>query len=171
MRPAASIKAWLNTEQMFQWLREAPDQSSYQRRLAIWLTHTGRLHAHKVAAILGVSTQAVWLWIRQFNAQGPGGLDRAGRGGRRWALLSLDDETLIIDRAIAQTSTPGQPLVLRLRRLIERQLARKVSPSYVYRLLARHDLSTKALRPDASADLGDSQDDFRKHSQPWRRQS
>ena len=33
-----------------------------------------------------------WLWIGQYNRQGPAGLQRKGRGGRRWAFLTLDQE-------------------------------------------------------------------------------
>ena len=55
MRPPATIRDWLSIDRMFQWLQEAPDEASHRRRMAIWLTHTGRLHAAKVAEILGVS--------------------------------------------------------------------------------------------------------------------
>ena len=48
--------------------------------------------AHQIAEWLYVSKQAVWLWIGQYNCQGPEGLERQGRGGRRWAYLSLEEE-------------------------------------------------------------------------------
>ena len=72
MRPPAAIKDWLTAEQMLDWLSDAGDAESLQRRLAVWMTATGKLHAHHVAAMLGVSLQAVWLWIGQYNKHGPG---------------------------------------------------------------------------------------------------
>ena len=81
MRPAAKIREWQGTTEMFEWLQEAADRQAHCRRMAIWLTRTGGLHAHKVAEMLGVSKQAIWLWIREYNRQGPAGLDRQGRGG------------------------------------------------------------------------------------------
>ena len=57
MRPPAEIALWLSTEDMQTWVREAPDKASYQRRLAIWLTHVERLSAHRVAQSLCVSSQ------------------------------------------------------------------------------------------------------------------
>ena len=60
-------------------MREAPDRASHQRRLAIWLTHVGRLAAHQVGEFLCAFKQAVWLWIAQYNQRGPEGLQRQGR--------------------------------------------------------------------------------------------
>src|SRR5258708_27517575 len=91
MRPPAEIALWLSTEDMQAWVREAPDKASYQRRLAIWLTHVERLSAHRVAQSLCVSTPAVWRWVQQYNHQGPEGLHRAARGGRPWAVLELGE--------------------------------------------------------------------------------
>ncbi len=86
------LALWLSTEEMQAWVRKARDKASYQRRLAIWLTEVERLSAHRVAQPLCVSTPAVWRWVQQFNRQGPEGLHRAGRGGRRWAFLKGEQE-------------------------------------------------------------------------------
>ena len=88
MRSAANIKAWQSKAEMLAWVQAASDKPAYCRRTAIWLTCTAKLHAHKVADMLGVSKQAVWLWIRQYNEKGPKGLDRKGRGGPRKVVLS-----------------------------------------------------------------------------------
>jgi hypothetical protein len=56
MRPPAEIALWLSTEAMLTCVREARDKASYQRRLAIWLTHAERLSARRVAQSLSVST-------------------------------------------------------------------------------------------------------------------
>ncbi len=60
-------------------------KGAYQRRLAIWLTEVGPFAAHRVAEFLAISTQAVWKWLGEYNALGPQGLERHGRGGRRRA--------------------------------------------------------------------------------------
>ena len=97
MRLPARIEPWLSTEGLQAWVREAADKSSYQRRLTIWLTGVSRLPAHRVAESLCVSKQAVWLWIAQYNRQGPEGLRRSGRGGRRWAWLSWEQEQRFLE--------------------------------------------------------------------------
>src|SRR4030042_218001 len=89
MRGPAQIWSWISEEELLVWIREAADRETYQKRLAIWLTKIGPFHAHEVARMLGVSKQAVWLWVGQYNKEGPEGLVRQGRGGRRSFLLSV----------------------------------------------------------------------------------
>ncbi len=138
MRPPARIEPWLPTEALQVWVREAQDKEAYQRRLAIWLTDVCRLPAHRVAESLCVSKQAVWLWIAQYNQQGPEGLSRAGRGGRRRAWLSWEEEERFLEKR-QQAALRGRILTARpLRAELEKLARRRVSLAYVYRLLQRH---------------------------------
>ena len=109
MRPPPKIKPHLPIEQMFNWLQAAPDQDAYKRRMALWLAHTGNLHAHRIAQVLGVSKQAVWLWVGQYNRLGPKGLDRKGRGGRRWAFLSRWQEQQLLKPFIKDVRSGKRP--------------------------------------------------------------
>ncbi len=169
MRPAAVIKSWLSVEKMFGWLQDAPDEASYKMRMAIWLTYTGKLHAHKIAEILGVSTQAVWLWIRQYNAVGSAGLDREGRGGRRWGFLTAQEEAGLLKPFLrkARTGYRAKPAIIK--NVIEQKLGKKVSMAYIYRLLSRHGLGEIVARSKRYTDLKASQDSFQKLSHPWGR--
>lgn len=76
MRKPASIHPWLSSEGLQSWVNEAHGREEHQRRLAVWLTHIGPFPAHQVATLLGVSKQAVWLWVGQYNRLGPEGLLR-----------------------------------------------------------------------------------------------
>ena len=168
MRPPAKIKDWLTSEQMQQWLDGAPDAESRTRRMAIWLTRSERLHARQVAKALGVSVQAVWLWIRQYNEHGPSGLLRKGRGGQRRAIMTPDQETELLAPFIAKAhlGRPAKPE--HIKSAIERRLKRKVSLSYVYCLLQRHhwgDILAQSHRPTRSK----GSDTFERFTQPWRR--
>jgi transposase len=137
----------LPTEALQVWVREAPDKGAYQRRLAIWLTAVGRLPAHRVAEALCVSKQAVWLWIAQYNTQGPGGLQRAGRGGRRWAWLTWEEEERFLAKW-PQAALRGQVLTApQLRAELEKRTGRRGSLAYVYRLLHRHGWRKLGPRP------------------------
>ena len=86
------IEPWLSEVELLEWVRSAESRGAYQRRLAVWLTHLRHYPAREVGTLLGVSTAAVWRWLSQYNRQGPAGLARQGRGGRRWAFLTLDQE-------------------------------------------------------------------------------
>ncbi|MHC4518554.1 MAG: helix-turn-helix domain-containing protein [Planctomycetota bacterium] len=171
MRPPAQIKGWLSIEKMFRWLQEAPDEAAHKRRMAIWLTHTGRLHANKVAGILGVSTQAVWLWVRQYNDHGPDGLVRNGRGGRRWGFMTPEREAKLL-RPLIQKAKAGHPPAPRaIRRIIEGQLGRDVSMSYVYRLLRRHNWADLLARSRRASTRQPDAGTFAELAKPWRREA
>jgi transposase len=139
MKMPAQISPWLTDEQLAKWVREAPSQDAYKKRLAIWLTRKGPFHAHRVSDLLQVSKQAVWLWIKQYNSGGPESLDRKGRGGRRRAYLSLEEERRLVDR-LQQRVAKGQ--ARKAKELLPEVLAavgQNVSVAYVYRLMQRHE--------------------------------
>jgi len=164
MRRPASIKPWLSLEDLQTWVRETHSRQEYQKRLAIWLTHIGPFPAHHVATLLGVSKQAVWLWVSQYNRHGPGGLERRGRGGRRWAYLSLDQEAAFLE-SLQERAQQAQILTARQ---IHRQLCqvtgKKVSLGYLYRLLHRHRWRKLGPRPRHLKASRESQEAFKKNS-------
>ncbi len=169
MRQPAQIKDWLSIEKMFQWLQGAPDESSYKRRMAIWLTYTGKLHANKVAEILDVSLHAVRLWISQYNTKGPSGLDRKGRGGRRWSYLTASVEAELLKPFIRKVRAGENPKPASLKPIIEQKLGRKVSMPYIYRLLSRHNLAQEIAQSHPITAAADAENDFRQYSRPWLR--
>lgn len=171
MRVPAHIKSWLSVEKMFRWLQNAPDETSHKRRMAIWLTHTGRLHAPKVAEILGVSTQAIWLWVRQYNTHGPKGLERKGRGGRRWAFMTPQQETELLKPLMKKISSSSTPKAIQIKQLVEKKLGKTVSKPYIYRMLARHNWYDKIAQSQTPAKTSTLTDDFQKFSRPWLKKS
>ena len=167
MRPPAKIKPWLSTEKMIQWVQDAGDEGAFKRRKVIWLTHTKKLHAGKVAVMLGVSVQAVWLWIRQYNAKGPKGLQRKGRGGRRWGFMNLGEESQLLKPFIRQARLGKSVKAEVIKKAIEKNLGRKVSLPYIYKLLRRHAWSEIIAQSSPAAKPSISQDTFQKFSRPW----
>ena len=139
MKMPAQIASWLRDEDLAQWVREAPNQDAYKKRLAIWLTHRGPFHAHRVSDLLQVSKQAVWLWIKQYNQGGPESLDRKGRGGRRRAYLSLEQEKALVERLQAQVAKGQARKAKELLPEVLRAVGQNVSVAYVYRLMQRHE--------------------------------
>jgi DNA-directed RNA polymerase specialized sigma24 family protein len=59
------VEPWLSELELLEWVRAGDSRGAYQRRLAVWLTHLRHYPAHEVAAVLGVSTPAVWRWLGQ----------------------------------------------------------------------------------------------------------
>ena len=147
MRKPSALSPWFTPAQLAAWVREAPDKGAYQRRLAIWLTQVGPLAAHRVAELLAVSTQAVWKWLGEYNALGPQGLERHGRGGRRWGFLTLDQERAFLAGQLSRAESGDLLTAPQLRPALSEAAGREVSLDYVYALLHRHQWRKLAPRP------------------------
>lgn len=147
MSRTTKLVPWLSEIELLAWVRQAETRGDYQKRLTVWLTHLYQYPAHQIAAMLAVSTQAVWLWLGQYNRQGPGSLTPSKRGGRRWGFLSLAQETDLLT-AFHEQAHAGKVLTARqLQAQVNRVVGRDVSLAYVYRLLHRHDWRKLGPRP------------------------
>ena len=165
MRKPYQIESWLTPEELLSWLKEAPTVEAYQKRLAVWLTYLGPFHAQEVAKMLGVSKQAVWLWLGQYNNHGPGGLGRNGRGGRRWSLISWEEEEALL-KSLEDRAVTGQLLTAKQLLLEGSQaVGHEVSLGYVYALLRRHRWRNLGLRPRHGKEKREVQEEFKKNYQ------
>lgn len=165
MRKPAPIKPWLSETDLGQWTREAKEADELRRRLSVWLTFLG-FAAHQVAYWLQVSKQAVWLWVSQYNRHGPEGLDRAGRGGRRWGFLSIETEAELL-QGLESGAQQGHVLTAKqLRPLLVQAAGRTVSMAYVYRVLHRHQWRKLSPRPRHVKASVTQQEAFKKTSRP-----
>lgn len=128
MRKPSSFSPWFTVEQLVAWVKEAPDKTAYQRRLAIWLTHAGSFAAHRMADLLAVSTQAVWKRVAESNSLGPSELDRKRRGGRRWGLMTLEEERAFLAEHLAEAESGDLLTAMQLSSALSKKLGRR-SPS------------------------------------------
>ncbi len=163
MRNPATLNKWMTEKELQNWIREAKSQKDYQKRLAIWLTMVGPFHAYQVATMIGTSKQAIWLWISQYNKNGPSGLEREGRGGRRWSFLTTEEETQLLnsfcDRAANGEITKAKQILPEIKRLF----GREVSLAYAYKLLKRNNWRKLEPRPRHVKANFEKQEDFKKN--------
>ncbi len=165
MRKPAQIGLWLTPEELLSWLKEAPTVEAYQKRLVVWLTYLGPFHAQEIAKMLGVSKQAVWLWLGQYNKHGPAGLGRKGRGGRRWSLISWEEEEALL-KSLENRAIEGQLLTAKqLLPEVSQAVGHEVSLGYVYGLLKRHRWRKLGPRPRHVKAKTEIQEEFKKNYQ------
>jgi transposase len=100
-----------------------------------------------VADLLVVSTQAVWKWVGEYNMHGPSSLDRKGRGGRRWGLMTLEEERAFLAQHLAQAEAGDLLTAKQLHPALCKALGQDVSMDYVYKLLHRHEWRKLTPRP------------------------
>ncbi len=139
MKMPARIHNWLTPEEMGEWVRQAPNLEAYKKRLAIWLTERGPFHAHRVSDLLQVSKQAVWLWVKQYNHEGPKALNRKGRGGRRRAYLSEEEELKLVAKLQELIASGQARKAKELLPEVLKTVRQQVSVAYVYRLMQRYE--------------------------------
>ena len=137
MRRPDINRHWMSEKELEQWVRKDSSREDYQKRIAIWMTLVGPFPAHRVAELLLVSKQSVWLWVGQYNRLGPSGLQRRGRGGRHWAYLSLEQETDLLESLQRRAQVGETPRAVQVQKEISKTTGREVSISYVYNLFDR----------------------------------
>ena len=164
MRKPSALSPRFTPAQLAAWVRKAPAKGAYQRRLAIWLTQVGPFAAHRVAELLAVSTQAVWKWLGEYNALGPQGLERHGRGGRRRGFLTLDRERAFLAGQLSRAGSGDLLTAQQLRPALSEAAGREVSLDYVYALPHRHRWRKLAPRPHHAQQDPALAEAFKKHA-------
>lgn len=147
MSKSLRVEPWLSDIELVAWMRQADSRAEYQRRLAVWLAVLEPWPAHRIARTLGVSEPAIWKWLGQYNRLGPAGLERHGRGGRRWGFLSLEQETAVLAGVQQEAGRGGVLTAKHLLPAVQQAVGHEVSLPYVYSLLRRHGWRKIAPRP------------------------
>ncbi len=164
MRRPAEVAPWVSETELLEWLRDAITVAEHQRRMAVWLTHFRRWHACEIAEMLGVSVQAVWKWVGQYNHQGPTGLERRGRGGRRWFYMSEEQERALLG-SLEERAAQGDLMTARqILPLVSKAAGREVSLGYVYGLLHRRAWRKLGPRPHHVKGDAEAREQFKKNS-------
>ena len=97
--------------------------------------------------ILGVGVATVVRMQRQIRDQVTGTTKVKGKwGGRRRQLLTFEEEKAFLEPWATKAATGGVLVVPPIHAALEERLGRKIPPSTVYRLLARH--GWRKVEPD-----------------------
>jgi transposase len=154
-------------EELTHLLQEVDSKADYRRVLCLWLRAALGLSAAEVALALGWRTSSVYNLQSRYQNDGIEALLGRGRGGRRRAWLSPEQEQRLL---ALFTATAGQGEITEvsaIERAYQQQVGHAVAPSTVYRLLARHGwrkLVPRPQHPDASRVV---QEAFKKSSAVW----
>ena len=119
----------------------------------------------QTASLLGVGRASVHRLQQQFRQtlQAPS-LPRKPWGGRRRGLLSWEEEEAFLAPWVETARQAGVLVVSPLRAALAEKLGRKIAPSVVYRLLARH--GWRKVAPDTRHPKSDpaAQSEWKKNS-------
>jgi transposase len=139
--------------ELFRLLKSAPSQATYQRVLCLWLRAALDLPAAQIATALGWHVGSVYNLQSRYLHDGSATLVGVGRGGRRQALLTEEEEIHLLSAFASLAGQGGVVEASVLRRAYEEKVGAKVAKSTVYRLLTRQGwrkLVPRPYHPDAS---------------------
>jgi transposase len=119
-------------------LKKARTKGQFKRVQCLWLRGALGLKSDQVAIALDWNAAAVRRLQARYFREGESALLGPGRGGRRHAGLSREQEGALLAR-LAQESYPNSVIEARqVQQAFERAVGHPVTASAVYRLMARH---------------------------------
>ncbi len=162
----AKLKDYLTLEQLRQRMLGSEEREQFQRWQALYLTGLG-LAASAVARYVGVSAGTVHQWVYRYNRAGPEQIVLAGRGGRRFGLLSLEQEARLLEGLRSEAERGQVVAAFRIRQAVKKKAGQAVSKDYLYDLLHRH--RWRKIMPRPVHPRGDRgvQQAFKKNSRSW----
>lgn len=146
MRPQRPIseKARESLEEL---LKGTKTKADFRRVQCIWLRALFGMSSDEVALAVGFSPATVKkLWSQYFTG-GEEVLIGQGRGGRRRANLSLEEEQHLLVHFFDKAESGEVLVVNEVKAAYEKAVGRTVPKSTVYRMLARHGWRKIAPRP------------------------
>jgi len=118
-----------------------------QKWLVIWHATVDPAPAQTIALHTGLAVQTVHNLLASYNRYGPVMVEGTGKGGRRRAYLSREEEIRFL-REFHVRAARGEVVITReIHQRFERRVGRTVNKSTISRLLKRHEWRTVVPRP------------------------
>ena len=153
-------------------IKEADNARELRIGLSVLLPNTCHITSAETAKVLGVGVATVVRMQRVIRDQVAGKPPKKGAwGGRRRQLLSPEEEAEFLEEWTEKAEHGGVLIVPPIHAALEQRLGRKIPPSTVYRILARH--GWRKVEPDTSHPKANSevQEAFKKNSRRhWQKQ-
>ena len=128
-------------------LKVARRHSEFQRIQCILIRATLGSSAAEIARLLGWSVATVHMLHSRYSREGDALFDLKPKGGRHHQNLSFEEEAEFLRPFLGRASKGGILVVSEVQAAYETRIGKKVPPSTVYRLLARHDWRKIVPRP------------------------
>ena len=134
-----------------------------QKWLVIWHATVDPRSAKEIALHTGLAEQTVHNLIALYNRYGPEVVEGRGKGGRRRAYVSEEEEIRFLEGYLKRAAKGEIVTVREIHLGFETLVGRNVHPSTIYRLLERRGWRTVIPRPaHVEADLQE-QEAFKKN--------
>jgi transposase len=154
--------AHVSVEEVKRRMHNDPRAWCRQRWLIIYNALVDPRKAEDIATHCGVSKATVHHVISHYNRFGVSAVETPGKGGRRDAYLSLEEERQFLAPFWARAQSGEIATVAEIQRAFEGQVGHEVDDSTIYRLLARHGWRKLMPRPTHPKASKEAQEQFKK---------
>lgn len=137
MRPQKTFPPG-TTERMEQLLKTTRSLDEHRRIQSIYFRSKYGLGAEQIAEMVGLRLQTIRNLHSAYLRDGEAALQCQGAGGRRQALLSLEEEEALLTEWEGDGQRGAILEVHRVQQAYEERVGKAVAKSTVYRLLHRH---------------------------------
>lgn len=163
MRPARSLTE--EQKQMLgQLLHQAKTKADFQRAQCLWLRAALNLDSAETALAVGWKQSTVRIIQSRYLREGEKVLIGKGRGGKRYSILTLEEEEELLASFLEKARAGGVLVIGEVKAVYEQKAGKKVPKSTIYRMLARHGWRKIMPRPRHPKTNPAVQEDFKKNS-------
>jgi transposase len=138
---------------------------SHNRWQIIYLIQIGNIHsADLLAPLVNLSVHSIYKIVERYNLEGLNALVYKPKGGRKRALLSLDEESLLFISLETLASKGLIKTANDIRAVVEKKVGKQVSDDYLWDLLHRNGWKKKMPRPHHPKRSLEQQAEYKKNS-------
>jgi len=153
----------LSKEEILKKIKETVGFWRVQKWLVIWNALVDPRPASQIALHTGLALQTVHNLISNYNRIGPAAIETPGKGGRRRAYLSWEEEASFLEPFIQKAVTGQIATAGEIKAALEERLGHGVHKTTVYRLLKRHGWRKITPRPFHIQSNKETQEQFKKN--------
>ncbi len=159
------LAAHLTNTELQQKLVDSRGSNDHSRWQILYMIQIGNQHvAEVIATLVNLSIHSVYKIVERYNVDGAASIPTKAKGGRRRALLSIDEEQSLV-RSFEDLAGKGKLKTANdMRNIVEKKVGRAVSDDYLWDLLHRHGWKKKMPRPHHPKRSLQEQEDFKKNS-------
>jgi transposase len=156
----------LTDAQLKERLSAASGKPEFSRWQILYMIQIAGIHsASVISPLVNLSLSSVYKIVEQYNKSGVTGIKYTPRGGRRRSLLSVSEESELLD-TIEQRAAKGLIKTAGdIRAIVESKIGKAVSDDYLWDLLNRNGWKKKMPRPHHPKRNVAEQQEFKKNSQ------
>lgn len=159
------LRSHLTNEQLIEKLSSSRGTPDFTRWQIFYLIQIARQSsADIISPLVGLSKPSIYKIVEGYNNQGPSTIKCKPRGGRRNALLSVQEEEQLFINLEEQASKGLIKTANDIRNVVELKVGKPVSDDFLWDLLHRNGWKKKMPRPHHPKRDVKQQAEFKKNS-------